>query len=106
LGEAAFADAWAEGAAMPVEDAIAEALAVAQPPPEPEPCLASNLTPRERDVLRLLMEGRSDREIAAELFISHRTVARHVTGIFTKLGVSNRTAAATLAMREDFGFRS
>ena len=60
----------------------------------------SRLTRREREVLRLLVDGRSDREIAAALSISHRTVARHMTGILSKLGVSSRTAAATLAVRQ------
>ncbi len=60
----------------------------------------SKLSPRELDVLRHLVDGKSDREIAAALFISPRTVMRHVTGILTKLNVPSRTAAATLAMRE------
>jgi DNA-binding NarL/FixJ family response regulator len=62
--------------------------------------LASRLTPREVDVLRLLVEGRSDREIAEALSISPRTVMHHVTAILGKLEVSSRTAAATLAQRE------
>ena len=60
---------------------------------------ARSLT-RELDVLRLLVDGKSDREIAAALFISPRTVMRHVTSILDKLGVASRTAAATLAVRE------
>jgi DNA-binding CsgD family transcriptional regulator len=59
------------------------------------------LSPREFEVLRLIVEGQSDREIAAALSISHRTVMRHVTGILTKLDVSSRTAAATLAVRQN-----
>ena len=59
------------------------------------------LTPRELDVLRLLVEGRFDREIGEALFISHRTVMRHVTAILAKLGADNRTAAAALAVRQD-----
>jgi predicted ATPase/DNA-binding NarL/FixJ family response regulator len=58
------------------------------------------LTPRELDVLQLIAEGLSDREIAERLYISHRTVMRHVTGILTKLDVGSRTAAATLAVRD------
>ncbi|MGH9172833.1 MAG: response regulator transcription factor, partial [Vicinamibacterales bacterium] len=58
------------------------------------------LSPRELDVLRLIVEGKTDREIAEALFISHRTVMRHVTGVLNKLGVNSRTAAATLAVRE------
>ena len=58
------------------------------------------LSPREMDVLRLIIDGKTDREIADALFISHRTVMRHVTGILNKLGVNSRTAAATLAVRD------
>lgn len=60
---------------------------------------ATGLSPREIDVLRLLVEGKSDREIAEALFISPRTVMRHVTAILTKLDVSSRTAAASVAIR-------
>jgi DNA-binding CsgD family transcriptional regulator len=60
----------------------------------------AGLSPRELDVLRLLIEGLSDREIAAALFISHRTVMTHVANILNKLGVSSRTAAASLAVRD------
>jgi DNA-binding CsgD family transcriptional regulator len=63
------------------------------------PRAAAPLSPRELDVLRHLVEGKSDREIAAALSISPRTVMRHVTSILDKLGVSSRTAAATLAVR-------
>ncbi|MBA2521113.1 MAG: response regulator transcription factor [Chloroflexia bacterium] len=57
------------------------------------------LTPRERDVLRLLVDGHSNPEIASLLFISHKTVRNHVTSILAKLGVESRTAAATFALR-------
>jgi DNA-binding CsgD family transcriptional regulator len=55
------------------------------------------LSPREMEVLRLVAAGRSNREIAAELVISERTVDRHVSNIFTKLGVSSRSAATAYA---------
>ena len=57
------------------------------------------LTPRERDVLALLAEGRTDRQIAEALFISPRTVAMHVSSILAKLGVPNRGGAAAVAHR-------
>jgi len=55
------------------------------------------LTPRETDVLRRLARGRSNAEIARELFLSEATVKTHVTHILTKLGLSSRTQAAVLA---------
>jgi DNA-binding CsgD family transcriptional regulator len=60
----------------------------------------AGLSPRELEVLRLLCDGRSDREIGDALFISPRTVMRHVTSILNKLGVSSRTAAASVAIRQ------
>ena len=59
----------------------------------------SVLTERERDVMRLLIDGKSDREIAEALFISHRTASNHVARILDKLGVRSRTAAASMALR-------
>lgn len=58
------------------------------------------LSARETDVLRLIVDGKTDREIAASLFISPRTVTTHVTHILNKLGVSTRTEAAACAVRE------
>jgi DNA-binding NarL/FixJ family response regulator len=55
------------------------------------------LTPREVDVLRLLASGLSNPAIAAELFLSVRTIENHVAHIFTKLGVRTRTEAAIAA---------
>jgi DNA-binding CsgD family transcriptional regulator len=58
------------------------------------------LTPREREVLRLVTLGRTNREIADGLFISHRTASTHVANILGKLGVSSRTEATAWAVRE------
>ena len=55
------------------------------------------LTPREFDVLRLVAEGKSNRQLAAELFISANTAGVHVSRILTKLGVASRTQAAAVA---------
>jgi DNA-binding CsgD family transcriptional regulator len=55
------------------------------------------LTDREREVLRLIAAGKSNREIAKALVISEHTVARHVQNIFRKLGVPSRTAASAFA---------
>jgi len=57
------------------------------------------LTPREYEVLQLLVDGRTNPEIANELFISPRTVSVHVTHILEKLNVENRSAAVALALR-------
>jgi DNA-binding CsgD family transcriptional regulator len=59
------------------------------------------LTPREVQVLRLVAAGRTNRAIAAELVLSERTVDRHVSNIFSKLGVSSRTAATAYAYRHE-----
>ena len=55
------------------------------------------LTPRELEVLCLVADGKSNREIACELVVSEHTVARHLQNIFAKLGVSSRTAASAFA---------
>jgi DNA-binding CsgD family transcriptional regulator/tetratricopeptide (TPR) repeat protein len=58
---------------------------------------AGPLTAREVQVLRLVATGMTNRAVAAELFLSEKTVARHVSNIFTKLGVSSRAAATAYA---------
>jgi DNA-binding NarL/FixJ family response regulator len=62
---------------------------------------AGGLSPRELDVIRLVAAGRSNAAIAAELFLSEKTVARHLSNIFGKLGVGSRTAAAAYAYEHD-----
>jgi DNA-binding NarL/FixJ family response regulator len=57
------------------------------------------LTRREMQVLRLMTAGRTNKAIASELFISERTVDRHVSNIFAKLDVSSRTAATAYAYK-------
>jgi DNA-binding CsgD family transcriptional regulator len=61
------------------------------------PGAAGGLTAREVEVLRLVATGRTNRAIAADLVISEKTVARHLSNIFTKLGVSSRSAATAYA---------
>jgi DNA-binding NarL/FixJ family response regulator len=60
---------------------------------------AGPLTARETDVIQLVAAGLSNRDIAAELFISEKTVARHLSNIFTKLGLTSRAAATAYAYR-------
>jgi DNA-binding CsgD family transcriptional regulator len=110
LGEDAFVAGWATGAAFPLPVAIAEATAIAAPAPStvptPPPSNQADLlglTPREREVLRLLAKGLSDREIAAALSISERTAGNHVQHVMQKINVDSRTAAAVFAVRHDLG---
>jgi DNA-binding NarL/FixJ family response regulator len=62
-----------------------------------------SLTQREHDILALLAEGRSNREIAQALFLSEKTVKAHLAAIFRKLGVTNRTQAAMMAVQMGVG---
>jgi non-specific serine/threonine protein kinase len=103
LGDDAFAAAWAAGRHLQGEEAIVEALAItvrdtSETAPA-EPSAYHGLTRREREVLRLLVDGRSDREIAAALCVSRHTAANHVASILGKLGVPSRAAAAAYAVR-------
>jgi len=106
LGDAAFAAAWAEGRLLSLEAACMEAAKVMRSPAPTEPPdqrarvnTPGGLTARELDVLRLLVEGRSDREIGEALFIGTRTVGTHVANLFAKLGVNARAEAAAVAVR-------
>jgi two-component system, NarL family, nitrate/nitrite response regulator NarL len=70
-----------------------------QPAPAPAAVDDGDLTPREQEVLALIAEGATDREIAAQLFLSVHTVKSHVCNILTKLHVVNRRQAAKWALR-------
>lgn len=108
VSSAEFAGAWDAGRAMGSEEAAAEALGVAsdlaaqahtEAPPEaglPDPF---RLTPREREVLALVVAGKTDPEIAEILSIGRRTAESHVSAILAKLGVETRAAAAVVAVR-------
>ncbi len=105
LGDAGFATAWTAGRRLPPEQVAAEASALAAaitdaaPVQERDVATGAGLFPREREVLRLLVEGPSDREIAEALGLSYRTVTSYVRNILSRLDVSSRTAAATRAVR-------
>ena len=66
----------------------------------PRPQALTNLTEREREVLGLLAQGLSNRDIAKQLFISERTARTHVSSILAKLELASRTQAALWAIRE------
>ena len=55
------------------------------------------LTPRERSVLALVADGRTNRQVGAELYISEKTVSVHLSRVMAKLGASSRTEAVTIA---------
>jgi non-specific serine/threonine protein kinase len=108
LGEQTYQVAWATGAAWRLDEAIAAAVALAhnvERRPEAEVPQrrppGSGLSGRELDVLRLLVAGKTDWEIAAALFISPRTAQGHVARLFAKLGVSTRTAAVAAALQDN-----
>lgn len=123
LPPATFAAAWEAGTALPLAAVIAEALADESLPIVANPVAATGLTPRESDydpyasaepinpidllgltsreaeILVLLAQGLSDREIAEALFLSPRTVGGYVSKLLTKLDLDSRTAAAVYAVR-------
>jgi non-specific serine/threonine protein kinase len=106
LGEHAFTAAWDAGRGLSADQAVADVLAgmgavkvlVASGVPSADH--DTGLSPRERQVLTLLIDGRSDREIADALYISQRTASTHVSAILHKLEVGTRAEAAVRAVRE------
>jgi predicted ATPase/DNA-binding CsgD family transcriptional regulator len=122
LDAASFAAAWEAGqvlspghAVAEAREVLAEALSPGSTPPSAsaadsacgpshadahsDAALTHGLTPREVEVLRMVALGLTDREIAARLFISRRTVSKHVETILAKLGVPSRAGAAGQAAR-------
>jgi DNA-binding CsgD family transcriptional regulator len=96
----------AEGAAFGLAAAAAYArqqidAARRDPRPRVREERPGGLSRRELEVLRLLAEGRTSAEIAAELFISTRTAEHHIQNTYTKIGVSNRAAATRWAVSHD-----
>jgi predicted ATPase/DNA-binding CsgD family transcriptional regulator len=93
--------AWADGRRLPLEQALAHALSTREPaapaikPPHPRPAQTSvRLTPRQREVAALIVQGLTNRQIAEQLSVTERAVAAHVEHILDKLGVSNRAQIA------------
>jgi DNA-binding NarL/FixJ family response regulator len=98
---------------LTIEQAVAEAITIAEPvessrvttfagtpPAASGVAVRFGLTPREIEVLHLLAQRLTDREIADALFLSQHTVGRHVQNILGKLDVRNRREAGALAERE------
>ena len=110
LGEKAWEEALTRGRAMSMEEAIEYALARDEPSAttpssttrhsslSSAPELPAGLTPREVEVLGLVAEGLTNAQIAQRLFLSPRTVHRHLNSVYHKLGVSSRTAATRFAI--------
>jgi DNA-binding NarL/FixJ family response regulator len=63
--------------------------------------LPAGLTEREVEVLRLIAAGKSNSEIASELYLSVKTVSRHLSNIFTKIGVTSRSGATAFAFEHE-----
>lgn len=102
LGAEEFERARAVGRIRSIDDLTPIMLIPVAAQEQPTASAPSLLTPRETDVVRLLVEGKTNPEIAAELFISERTVQSHVANVMAKLGVNSRTAVAARAVREGF----
>jgi DNA-binding NarL/FixJ family response regulator len=113
VGEAAYAAAVAAARALAVAEVLDEALTALEntrtAPPVPSSPHASHfdgafqLSPREREVLALVAEGRSNKAIADELFVSPNTVKTHVASLLHKLHADTRVQLATLAARRGLG---
>jgi DNA-binding CsgD family transcriptional regulator len=81
-------------------DDLARRARIGTAPDPPDGAVLASLTSREREVLRLIAAGRSNREIASVLFIAPKTASVHVSNILGKLGAASRTEAAAIAHRE------
>jgi DNA-binding CsgD family transcriptional regulator len=107
VGEDAYAEAWAGGWALPLDEAIELALATAASQSSSatiddsasRPRSTSPLTPREVEVASLVARGLTNRQTAAELVISERTVDGHVASILSKLGFATRAQIAAWAVQ-------
>jgi DNA-binding CsgD family transcriptional regulator len=98
LGNSDFDEAWAAGAALSLEDAISYAQ---RGRGERRRATSGweSLTPTEREVVSLVTEGLPNKDIAARLFVSPRTVQSHLTHVYTKLGLTSRVQLVQEAAR-------
>jgi DNA-binding NarL/FixJ family response regulator len=84
---------------MTMDEVIAQALEDTAPPARPRPA-RDRLSPREREVLGLVAQGRSNREIADALIVTEHTAKYHVAQLLNKLGAGSRAEAVTRAVSE------
>ena len=98
MGENEFDAAWTEGAALSIEEAIAYAQRGRGERKRPNTGWES-LTPAEREVVRLVCDGLPNKDIAARLFVSPRTVHAHLAHVYTKLGLTSRVQLVQEAAR-------
>jgi DNA-binding NarL/FixJ family response regulator len=92
--DALGADPWAERAR-------AELRASGETARSSDPSTIDQLTPQELQIIRLVSEGLSNKEVAAQLFLSPRTIDYHLRNVFAKLGIRSRTQLARLSLGVD-----
>ncbi|MGH2370491.1 MAG: response regulator transcription factor, partial [Chloroflexota bacterium] len=96
LGDQQLAAAWAEGTRLTLDEAVAYVRRSRGPRRRPSTGWGS-LTPTELEVVRLVVEGLNNPAIGSRLFMSRGTVKTHLSHVYAKLGVANRTELATVA---------
>lgn len=96
LGDRPFTQAWAEGARLSLDEAVAYVRRSRGTRRRPSTGWGS-LTPTELDVVLLVTDGLSNPEMTDRLFMSRETVKTHLSHVYAKLGIANRTELAALA---------